>query len=212
MLCRSPTRFHLNLVQTTSGTPAAKTACVYGILGRQGAQLKFFQGGPGHQPQEKGEGSQLKNALTPIKFFASEPGARHVWDPRCEDGTSLWPFSAMWHSFKENFPQTLRGHRVTGRRGRAILSLCPGIPIHTPPVGSLRIFARLTPEPWTRPRPLGRINRKSQCSSMVDFLLTRNDHALSPEEWPVWPRAGPSTLVWIFEGKQISFFEGPPSD
>ena len=39
------------------------------------------------------------------------------------------------------------------------------------------------------------------CFSMVDYLLTRADRALSPEEWSVWPRAGPSTLVWIFEGK-----------
>ena len=115
-------------MQTTSGTPAAKTACVYGILGRQGAQLKFFQGGLGHQPQEKGEGSQLKNVSTPIKFFPSEPGTRHAWDPRCENGTSLRSFSAMWHPFKENFPQTSRGLRVTERQGRAIPSLCPGIP------------------------------------------------------------------------------------
>ena len=39
------------------------------------------------------------------------------------------------------------------------------------------------------------------CSSMVDYLLTRADRAISPEEWSVWPRAGPSTLVWFFEGK-----------
>ena len=36
---------------------------------------------------------------------------------------------------------------------------------------------------------------------MGDFLLTRADRALSPEKWPVWPRAGPSTLVRNFEGK-----------
>ena len=41
---------------------------------------------------------------------------------------------------------------------------------------------------------------------MVDFLLTRTDRPLSPQEWPVWPRAGPSTLVWIFEGKKKNFF------
>ena len=41
---------------------------------------------------------------------------------------------------------------------------------------------------------------------MVDFLLTRADRPLSPQEWPVWPRAGPSTLVWIFEGKKKNFF------
>ena len=43
---------------------------------------------------------------------------------------------------------------------------------------------------------------------MVDYLLTRADRALSPEERSVWPRAGPSTLVWTFEGK--IFFDGPP--
>ena len=75
--------------ETTSGTPAAKTAGVYHIVGRRGAQLKFFQGGLGHQPQEKGGGSHLKNASSQIKFFASEPGARHVWDPRCGNGMSL---------------------------------------------------------------------------------------------------------------------------
>ena len=41
---------------------------------------------------------------------------------------------------------------------------------------------------------------------MVDFLLTRADRPLSPQEWPVWPRAGPSTLVWIFEGKKKNFY------
>ena len=44
---------------------------------------------------------------------------------------------------------------------------------------------------------------------MVDYLLTGADRALSPEEWPVWPMAGPSTLVRIFEGN--IFFEGPCS-
>ena len=44
---------------------------------------------------------------------------------------------------------------------------------------------------------------------MGDFLLTRADRALSPEKWPVWPRAGPSTLVWTFEGK-IFFLRDHP--
>ena len=44
---------------------------------------------------------------------------------------------------------------------------------------------------------------------MGDFLLTRADRALFPEKWPVWPRAGPSTLVRNFEGN--IFFEGPCS-
>ena len=101
----------------------------------------------------------------------------------------------------------MRDRRIAERRGRAIPSLCPGIPTHTPSVGSLRFFCPSDPpEPRTRPQALGPIDRKSQCSSMVDFLLTRADRPLSPQEWPVWPRAGPSTLVWIFEGKKKNFF------
>ena len=38
------------------GTPAVKTAGVYDVVGRWGVQLKFLQGGLGHQPQEKGGG------------------------------------------------------------------------------------------------------------------------------------------------------------
>ena len=38
---------------------------------------------------------------------------------------------------------------------------------------------------------------------MVDILLTRADRTLSPEKSSVWPRTGPSTPVWIFEGKNI---------
>ena len=48
----------------------------------------------------------------------------------------------------------------------------------------------------------------------VNFFLrdhpqTRAEGVLSPGIWPLWPRAGPSTLVRIFEGK--IFFEGPCS-
>ena len=150
MLRRSPTRFQLNSVQTTSGTPAVKTAGVYDVVGRQGAQLKFFQGGLGQQPQEKGGGSQLKNASTPIKFFASEPGARHVRDPIRENRTSLGPFAATWHSFKENLPQTLRGRCVAGRRDGVIPISRPGVLLLTLPPGSLRFFG------YSHPPGLGR--------------------------------------------------------
>ena len=34
----------------------------------------------------------------------------------------------------------------------------------------------------------------------MDHPKTRAEGVLSPGNWPVWPRAGPSTLVWIFEG------------
>ena len=47
---------------------------------------------------------------------------------------------------------------------------------------------------------------------MVDYLLTGADRAPSPGKWPALPKAGPSTLVWIFEGKlflrENHFFEG----
>ena len=116
----------------------------------------------------------------------------------------------MWHPFEENLPQTLGGRRVAGRPGRAIPSLRPGVPTHTPSVGSLGIFCPSDP-PSLRPGPkaLSPSTEKSQCSSMVDFLLTRADRGPSPEKWPVWPRAGPSTLVRNFETRiflRVNFF------
>ena len=62
----------------------------------------------------------------------------------------------MWHPFEENLPQTLGGRRVAGRPGRAIPSLRPGVPTHTPPVGSLRIFCPSDPPGLgPGPEPLG---------------------------------------------------------
>ena len=123
-----PNQISLELGADHLRDPSREDGMCLWHLGVTGRSIEILPGRPGPSTPREGRGVPAEKRVNSDQIFPSEPGTRHAWDPRCENGTSLRSFSATWHPFKENFPQTSRGLCVTERQGRAIPSLCPGIP------------------------------------------------------------------------------------